>query len=117
MSGIGVAGLLASACVVVGCLVMTAGVIGMLRMPDVYTKVHAAGKAVFLGLIAFCGAGLLAADAPGIRARVAVIAVFLLLTTPVASHVIVQAARAAGEPMVTPGALDEEREAAASDAR
>jgi multicomponent Na+:H+ antiporter subunit G len=92
--------------VVTGLLVVTLGVVGLFRMPDVYTQLHAAGKAVFLGIIAFLVASLATRD-PAIAARAALIAAFLILTTPVAAHVIARAAYLRREGMATPGAIDE----------
>ncbi len=92
--------------IVIGLLVTTLGVLGMFRMPDVYTRLHAASKAVVLGVAVL----LLATIVTGGRelaGRSALIAAFLLLTTPVAAHVIALAARRRGEEMETPGALDE----------
>ncbi len=98
-----------------GLLVTTLGVAGMFRMPDVYTQLHAASKAVFLGIIAFLVASLAAGDG-AIAARGALIAVFLVLTTPVGAHAIARAAYQRGEPMRTPDALNESgRELAACD--
>jgi multicomponent Na+:H+ antiporter subunit G len=45
---------LADALVILGLWVMTVGVYGMIRMPDTYTRLHAASKAVFLGVISLC---------------------------------------------------------------
>jgi multicomponent Na+:H+ antiporter subunit G len=77
-------------------------------MPDVYTQLHAASKAVVLGIVAFLVASLAAGDG-AIAARATLIAVFLLLTTPVGAHAIARAAHAQEEPMRTPGARDESR--------
>lgn len=96
----------ADALVVLGLVVCTIGVLGLFRMPDVYAQLHAAAKAVFLGIVAF----LLAAAAGGdgaVLARVVLIGVLVLFTTPVAAHVIARAAWRRGEPLRTPGALDE----------
>lgn len=92
--------------VVVGVVVVTLGVVGAYRLPDVYTQLHATGKAVFLGVIAFLVASLAAGDA-AIAARAALVAGFLVLTTPVGAHVIARASFAREEPMRTPGAVDE----------
>lgn len=92
--------------VVLGLVVTTLGVVGAYRLPDVYTQLHATAKAVFLGIIAFLVAQLAAGDA-AIAARAALVAGFLILTTPVAAHVIARASFARDEPMRTPGALDE----------
>ena len=42
---------MADALVLFGVLVMTLGVYGVVRMPDTYTRQHAASKMVFLGAI------------------------------------------------------------------
>lgn len=97
---------LADALVVLGVFVMTVGVYGMIRMPDTYTRLHAASKVVFLGVISL----LLASTAtrnPDIVFRVVLIAAFLLLTTPVSGHVIARAAYLRGERIEAPGAIDE----------
>jgi hypothetical protein len=41
----------ADALVVLGVLVVTVGVYGMIRMPDTFMRLHTASKVVFLGLI------------------------------------------------------------------
>lgn len=92
--------------VVVGIVVVTLGVIGAYRLPDVYTQLHATGKAVLLGVIAFLVASFAAGDA-AIAARASLVAGFLILTTPVGAHVIARAAFSREEPMRTPGAIDE----------
>ena len=97
---------LADAFVVLGVGIMTIGVYGVVRMPDVYTRLHAAGKAVFLGVISLVFASLITDD-PAIIARVLLIGAVLLLTTPVASHAIGRGAYLEGERMETPGAVDE----------
>ena len=99
-------GVLADGLIVLGLVVVTIGVYGVFRLPDVYTQSHATGKAAFLGVVAL----LLAAGAEGdgpILTRVVLITVLLAITTPVAAHVVVQAARVRGEEMRTPGAVDE----------
>lgn len=87
----------ADALVVLGLLVMTVGVYGLLTMPDVYTQLHAASKAVFLGVIALLGATALVADEPAVVYRAVLIAVFLLLTTPVSAHAVGRAAQLGAE--------------------
>ncbi len=41
---------ISDALIVLGLLIMTLGVYGVVRLPDVYTKLHASGKASFLGV-------------------------------------------------------------------
>jgi multicomponent Na+:H+ antiporter subunit G len=97
---------LADVLVLLGVLVMTLGVYGMVRLPDAYTRLHAAGKAVFLGVMPLLLSSALTGD-PGVILRVILIAFFLLVTTPVSAHVIGRAAYLKGEKMNTPEAMDE----------
>jgi multicomponent Na+:H+ antiporter subunit G len=97
---------LADALVILGVGVMTMGVYGMVRMPDIYTKLHASSKSVFLGAIALMVASVVTGEKEIIM-RVVLIAVALLITTPIASHVIAHAAALEHETMRTPGAIDE----------
>ncbi len=106
---------LTDALVILGVLVMTIGVYAVYRMPDVYTQLHGASKAVFLGVVALLVASAATADL-AIVTRAFLIAVFLVLTTPVAAHVIARAAYVREEAMETPGALDESRERSAATA-
>ena len=91
-----------------GFLVIT-GSIGMLRFPDLYTRMHAAGVTDTggAGLVLF---GLmLQAGLTIVTVKLALILWFLLFTGPVASHVLAKAAlHAKLEPLV-----DEEGEGAA----
>ena len=86
--------------------VMTVGAVGIVTMPDIYTKVHAASKAVFLGVIVLGIAVMIGSDSAFVL-RALVVCLALVLTTPVASHVIGRAAWLEREHMNTPGAIDE----------
>lgn len=99
-------GVLQDALVILGLVIMTIGVYGVIRLPDIYTRIHAASKAVFLGVVSILVATCLAGGADVIL-RAVLIAVFLLLTTPVASHTIARAAYQRKQPMRTPNAVDE----------
>ncbi len=83
--------LIADGFILLGAVVTTIGVVGMVRMPDIFTKLHAASKAVFLGVCSFLVA-LVASGDPSIIARAVLIALLLILTTPVAAHEIARAA-------------------------
>jgi multicomponent Na+:H+ antiporter subunit G len=98
--------LLADALVILGVAIMTISVYGAFRMPDIYTRLHGTSKGVFLGVVSL----LLASVVTGQReiiARVVLIGVFLILTTPVSAHAIARAAYLRDERMETPGAVDE----------
>ncbi len=107
---------LADALVVLGVTIMTIGVYGVIRMPDLYTQLHAASKSVFVGVVSLCLASIVTGDT-AIVARVFLIAVLLLLTTPVSAHVIARGAYLEGQRMETTGAIDESGEDLASGAR
>lgn len=96
----------ADALVLLALAVISIGVYGLRRMPDVYTQLHATSKAVFLGVIAVLAAVALGGDLATVS-RAVLIGMALLLTTPVSAHVIARAAYELGEPMATPGAIDE----------
>lgn len=98
--------LIADALVILGVFIMTIGVIGMLRMPDTYTKTHAASKAVFLGVISLLVASMASGDAAVIL-RVILIIAALIITTPVAAHVVARAAFNRGESMRSRSPVDE----------
>lgn len=70
--------------------------IGLLRLPDLYTRMHAASKAgpVGAGLI-FVAIAVISFNGPVIlRAIIGIL--FLVLTTPVSAHLLARAAYFAG---------------------
>jgi multicomponent Na+:H+ antiporter subunit G len=97
---------LADALVLLGVLVMTLGVYGVIRMPDTYTRLHAASKAAFLGVVSLCASSVVTGD-PAIIYRAMLIGAFLLVTTPISAFVVARAAYLRGERMEAPDALDE----------
>lgn len=82
------ADLLAAALLSSGALFMLLAAVGILRMPDLYTRMSAASKASTLGasLLAI-GAASVFGDGPMLAEAVALVA-FLFLTAPVAAHMI-----------------------------
>lgn len=85
-----------------GCLIALTGAVGILRMPDFYSRLHPAGKndsfAQFLIMVGL----LFQANRPeyseivGISARLILITLFVYLTSPIATHAITRAAHLAG---------------------
>lgn len=69
--------------------VFLAGV-GVVRFPDLYTRMHAATKASTIGVGLVCVAGALAIDHG--TAKVLLAAVFIFVTAPTAAHLIGRAA-------------------------
>ena len=83
--------------------------VGVLRMPDVFTRMQASTKASTLGLgCLLIGAALQLGDFASVI-RAASIAAFVLLTTPVAGHVIARASYFAQVPLWEGTVLDERR--------
>ena len=84
--------------------------LGVLRMPDVFTRMQASTKASTLGLgCLLIGAALQFADLASII-RVVSIGAFTLLTTPVSAHVIARASYLADIPLWDGTVLDERRD-------
>jgi len=80
------------ACILGGLFFMLVGTIGVLRMPDVYTRLHAAGMTDTLGagflLLGMCfqtGFTLL-------TLRLLLVYAFLLFTSPIGTHALARAA-------------------------
>lgn len=79
------------ALIAVGILTTGVTVYGVVRLSGLYTRLQAASKASMLGAVAILAASIGTRDG-AIIARAVVVALFLLLTTPVAAHAIAQAA-------------------------
>ncbi|NPV87693.1 MAG: monovalent cation/H(+) antiporter subunit G [Anaerolineae bacterium] len=79
-------------------LIFLAGV-GILRMPDVFLRMSATAKAGTLGVGLILTAAALHFNEFGIYARVIAIIFFILLTAPIAAHIIGRAAYFDGVPL------------------
>ncbi|QQR35680.1 monovalent cation/H(+) antiporter subunit G [Devosia oryziradicis] len=75
----------------VGSLFSLVAAIGVVRLPDLLTRMHAASKAGPVGAgFVLIAVALLSGDA-GVALRAIVGVVFLLLTTPVGAHLLARA--------------------------
>lgn len=74
------------------------GNIGVLRFPDVYTRLHASSKCSTTTVLSMFIACLLLAGFSPLSGRIVVIALFFLLTGPVAAHIIGRRAWKRGVP-------------------
>ena len=83
--------------------------IGLLRLPDLYTRMHAASKAGTLGSCAVLLALAVHADDPAISLRALAGVVFFLLTVPISSHLLAKAAHGASYPLWERSECDELR--------
>lgn len=72
------------------------GALGMLRMPDMFTRLHGASVVDTLGMGFIILGLILQAGFTLVAAKLIIIAALILLTTPVATHALAQAALHAG---------------------
>ena len=78
--------ILGVAALIFGLFFCAVGVLGVMRLPDSLTRLHASGKVATLGLFGLLlGAALLM---PSAWLRLLVLGLFVLLTSPVATHAI-----------------------------
>jgi multicomponent Na+:H+ antiporter subunit G len=82
-----------------GALAVLSGGVGLLRFPDFYTRIHAAGLTDSAGAGLILLGLLLRVDAWSTAVRLLIILLFLALTGPTATHVLAHAARRDGVPM------------------
>ena len=81
---------------VAGSLFCVTGGIGLLRLPDFYSRAHAGGLADTLGATLLLGGLALQAGASLVTVKLFMIAFLLHLTSPTATHALVKAAYARG---------------------
>lgn len=89
-------------------------VLGILRLPDIYCRLHSSSKNTTLGsLLIVAGLALRAAQAgagPAVL-KILLIAVFLLIVTPIGSHALARAAYKRGTPLWARSVVDQYAEA------
>lgn len=83
-----------------GSLFIVGGAVGLIRMPDLYTRIHAASVTDTGGLL-FVSLGLILEaafifDNPMAAIKLVLIVFFVFLTAPTASHAVAKAALMAG---------------------
>jgi len=71
---------------------MLTGSIGLVRMPDLYCRMHAASKCVTLGISGLLLAAMLDLQTSEIAVKGLFAIFFQFLTTPVSAHMIARAA-------------------------
>jgi multicomponent Na+:H+ antiporter subunit G len=95
-----VRGAIVAALVVLGSFFLLVGTIGLLRLPNVYNRLHATSKAATLGAASIFLAGFVyfGPAGPGLVSLVGIL--FLFLTAPTGGHMISRAAGKMGVPFV-----------------
>lgn len=86
-----------------GLFFVLAGTIGVLRLPDFYTRLHAAGMTDTLGAELILIALMFQADNLQMVLKLLLVAFFLFVTSPTATHAVAHAAYRAGlKPLLGP---------------
>ncbi len=87
---------LGGALLIMGSLSLLIASIGLIRMPDVYNRVQTGTKASTLGaILSFLGVGLLSIEnwsETNWIGRVIILIIFIIITNPVSSHILMRAA-------------------------
>ena len=86
--------------VVVGSFFLTVGTIGLLRLPNVYNRMHATSKPATIGTVAVFLAGFVQFGPGGAGLASLVGILFLFLTVPTGAHMISRAAQRTGVPFL-----------------
>jgi len=100
---------LAGALILVGAAFTLVAAVGVIRLPDFYSRMHAASKAGTVGSgVLLIALALYIGDASvALRALAGV--VFFLLTAPISAHLLSRAARLDGLPLWSGSVIDEMR--------
>ena len=93
-----------------GALLMMVAGLGLVRMPDLPTRMHASSKAGTLGAALTLAAAAVRLGDGGVAVRSALVVLFLVLTAPVASHLIARAGYRSGVPLSDETVIDELRD-------
>jgi multicomponent Na+:H+ antiporter subunit G len=80
----------------IGSLFAFTAALGLIRLPDLYTRMHAASKAGTLGSCVMLIALAVFADDLSVSTRALGGVAFFLLTAPVSAHLLAKAAHASG---------------------
>jgi multicomponent Na+:H+ antiporter subunit G len=103
----GVLDVVAAVLLLTGSSLALVAAIGLVRLPDVYARMHAATKPATLGIsLCLTGAALRVDDVSDV-AKIALAVAFQLLTNPVAAHLFGRAAHRVGSPQSEHTVVDE----------
>ena len=78
-----------------------ASAIGMIRLPDFYSRLHASGNSETMGLMLAC-LGLVFYEGPTLTAiKIVIIFLLVFLANPIGTHILGKAALKSGHPVWT----------------
>ncbi|KPU63963.1 hypothetical protein EP1X_01900 [Thermococcus sp. EP1] len=113
-----IASIVGQALVLFGTFFYVVSSLGLIRMPDVYNRMQTATKSATLGSLGvIIGVGIWAVGEVGSYSwipKTLTIAVFLLLTNPIAAHALIRAAYKSGVPLWEGSIIDKYKEAETS---
>lgn len=89
--------LITALCVIVGCFFFLAGTLGLLRLPDVFTRLHAITKADNVGLGLIVIGAMLQVESWATRFKLGLIWILVLIAGATVSHLIGRSALQAGQ--------------------
>ena len=91
----------------IGAFFMLVASIGLIRLPDVYSRMHAATKATTLGLGGILLSTILSFQTLDVTTQALLAIFFLFITAPVAAHLISRSAYHRGPDLFDKTTLDE----------
>jgi multicomponent Na+:H+ antiporter subunit G len=100
--------ILSGLCIGAGVIALLVGSLGLIRLPDLYSRTHAVGMMdtagvgfIILGLIIHEGFTL-------VSVKLALVGIFLFFTSPIATHAVAQVAHRSGlKPLTEDGGEDQ----------
>lgn len=93
--------------IVIGAAFALVAAIGVIRLPDLYSRMHAASKAGTVGSGAMLIALAVVSYDPATTLRALAAVAFIMLTAPVSAHLLAKAAYAVGYRLWDKSILDE----------
>ncbi len=92
---------------VLGTAFMALGTVGLVRMPDLFSRMQATTKSATLGIGCLLAASAVHFGQTGVSMKALLVIVFYFLTAPVAAHMIGRAAYRIGVPLWPGTRVDE----------
>ena len=74
-----------------GCFFIITGGVGLLRLPDVYSRMHAAGVTDTIGVGLFLGGLMIQGGLSTVTVKLVLILIFILFTSPTATYALANA--------------------------
>lgn len=79
-------------CLLVGSVVVLVGTLGLLRLPDVYCRMHGTGMTDTMGAFLILLGMAFQTHLDLVTIKLALVFIFLMITSPTATHALAQAA-------------------------